>query len=249
MDSTSLQPFLINLVSDLLWLILGAIAMLLLRCLRVTRPTRLIWEFLHPEKIIICVAIKKINTKDYKKPVTGIGQLKAIAYIVTSLNKAYKEIDFKNILSSEEELGRDIDSDIILLGGPKTNKIAGRFFEIFKGYNIASQDKNGNIFWKENSKPEKYEGKITDGKVTKDYGLIIKMHNILSTSKKTKLILFAGCHTYGTIAAAQYFCEYLPKEIRKEENYALLISCDILNGYPTNLTLEKKYFFKIKGQK
>jgi hypothetical protein len=237
-------PILINLVSNSIWVALGVIATLCIRYIYIVLPTKRLWGIVFPEKTIICTSTVKTDTGEYTRPATGIGQLKAITYLVTSLNKAYKKIDFKNILYSEEEIKQNIENDLILLGGPKNNQITKLFFERFDFHNIVLQNINGVIYWQETN--QVFKGEIINGKVTKDYGLIVRMDNIFSSSRKTRLILFSGCHTYGTIAAARFFCECFPKEINKKDNYILLISCDVIDGYPIKIKLEKKILLNRK---
>jgi hypothetical protein len=232
----------VNLAANLIWLILGGIIAIMIRYFHIVFPTKQLWGLLEPEKAIICTATTKVDTGKYLRPSTGIGQLKAITHIVTSLNKAYKKFDFKNILSSEEEIKQGIENDVILLGGPKNNKITKLFFEKFDFYNLALQNEDGAIYWQKTNNI--YQGTTEDGKVRKDYGIIIKMNNLFSTEKNTKILLFSGCHTYGTIAAARYFCEYSHKFLKwkKKKNYILLLSCDVRDGYPVNIKLEDKIF-------
>jgi len=72
------------------------------------------------------------------------------------------------------------------------------------------------------------------------------MKNPFASTANTKLILFSGCHTYGTIAAAKYFCETIQKQIRLKmhENLAVLVSCDVIDGYPVSIKLEDSINFK-----
>ena len=75
---------------------------------------------------------------------------------------------------------------------------------------------------------------------------MIKMKNPFASTANTKLVLFSGCHTYGTIAAAKYFCETSQKQVpfKKDENIAFLVSCDVVDGYPVSIKLEDSVKFK-----
>ena len=237
-----------NLTANLIWLVLGGIVTIMARYFHVVFPTKQLWGLFEPDKAIICTATTKVDAGKYLRPSTGIGQLKAITHIVTSLNKAYKNFDYKNILFSEETIKQDIENDIILLGGPKNNKITELFFKNFDYYNLVLQDgeEDSAIYWQKTNKI--YRGTIENGKVRKDFGIIIKMNNLFSTDKNTKILLFSGCHTYGTIAAARYFCDYLHKDLKwkKKKNYILLLSCDVIDDYPVKIKLEDKIFLTEK---
>lgn len=234
-----------NLAADLIWFVLGGIVTIIARYFYIVFPTKRLWGLYEPEKTIICTATTKDNTGIYLRPATGIGQLKAITHIVTSLNKAYKKFNFKNILSSEEEIKQSIENDIILLGGPKNNQITKLFFKNFDNYNLVLQDdeEDSAIYWQKTNKI--FRGKTDENDiVVKDYGIIIKTDNFFSTDKNTKILLFSGCHTYGTIAAARYFCESVQKKLKwkKKKNYILLISCIVKDGYPIKIKLKDKIF-------
>ena len=66
------------------------------------------------------------------------------------------------------------------------------------------------------------------------------------TSRDRTTILFAGSHTYGTIAAAKFFTEDLHKHLHKltrngRKNLVILVSAHIVNGYPTKISIERSY--------
>jgi len=236
------EAILSNLLANLIWFGLGIIITLIFHCIRTVLPTRRMWGLAKPEEAIICVSTSSVDDGGYKMYATGSGQLKAITHIVTSLNKAYKEFDYKNILFSREPMGDEIENDIILLGGPKNNQITKLFFEKLNLKEIVSQEADSTIWWK----GESYKGKIENGKVKNDYGIIIKMSNPFSKGKNTKILLFSGSRTFGTIAAATYFCEYeyLRKELKckKKKNFILFISCDVNDDYPVTIKLIDKEF-------
>ena len=226
-----------NLVANLIWLTLGVGVTYLGRYAFIVLPAKRLWGYLVSDKITICTATTKADTGEYLRPSTGIGQVRALAFVITSLNKAYKKVNFKRILLSDEEIKHHIEDDLLLLGGPKNNQITKLFFEKFDFYNLLNQAEDGSIYWQK--KNIVYKGETRNGKVTKDYGLVIKMKNPFASTANTKLILFSGCHTYGTIAAAKYFCESVQKQIhlKKDENVAVLVSCDVVDGYPVSIKL------------
>jgi hypothetical protein len=75
------------------------------------------------------------------------------------------------------------------------------------------------------------------------------------------LYLFAGGHTYGTVAAARFFTEQLRRDYlylkrlyryfnrfrtRQVRNIAFIISCDVTDEFPTNICLEREVQFEIE---
>lgn len=247
MEHFKIGDILLSLTSETIFLLLGIIATFLGRFLFIILPSKKLWDFAEPDKVLICVATIKTNTGEYIRPSTGIGEVRALAYIIASLSIGYKKINFKKILLSEEGLRHDIEDDIILLGGPKNNQITKLFFEKIKDLNLLYQDEDGTITINKNTVQKVA---IKDNKVSKDYGLIVKMKNpFASTHKNTKLFLFSGHHTYGLIAATKYFCEsiYKDKEIKlkRKDNIAVLVSCDVCDGYPFSIKREAYIKFKV----
>jgi hypothetical protein len=88
-----------------------------------------------------------------------------------------------------------------------------------------------------------YEGHAINRKAVMDYGLIVRTNNPF-TSRHRTAVLFAGSHTYGTIAAAKFFTEDLYKHLGKltargKKNLVVLVSAHSVNGYPTKMNLER----------
>ena len=73
------------------------------------------------------------------------------------------------------------------------------------------------------------------------------MKNPFDSSKNTFISLFSGCHTYGTIAAAQYFTEHYVKKTKGlkkvKENLFILVECDVIDGFPIDIKLREIYEF------
>ena len=146
---------------------------------------------------------------------------------------------------SDDQLQNRIEKDLILLGGSKNNKITRRLINKFRTSSIVDQTATA-IYWMQSQDQKKFTPKIRDKDVISDYGLIVRMKNPF-TSYNSTICLFSGEHTYGTIAAAKYFTENLYKEARWKDvgrNIVAIVSCDVVDGHPVNLRLEKKYIFK-----
>ena len=109
---------------------------------------------------------------------------------------------------------------MLILGGPKNNQITEKFFELMDDKQPAIQN-GSTIYWrkKEDDKwiddgADVYNGEVHDGKVVKDYGLALRTQSPFTAQPRT-VVLFCGCHTYGTLAAARYFTERMQGEFRK----------------------------------
>lgn len=193
----------------------------------------------NPEKLIICAGATGLeDTGEYKRPSTGIGELRALAIIAPSLNTAHKNIKFKNIIMANEVLGERINDDIILLGGPKHNRFAKKLLECIKELSIVEQDEYALKWQVKNQEDQMFAWPDGNGKIHYDYGLIVRIENPFSSDNST-VYLFSGQHTYGVIAAAIYFVENYVK-IRNilKRNVVAVVRCDVIDDYPVNIKLK-----------
>jgi len=134
------QDLLINLLASLLWFILGLFVYHASRIFIFIQPTKKLWNLQNNKNLIICVAASaQIDTGKYLRPTTGIGQVRAIGYIIESLSAAY-DVKIENILLSTDQVQKQIEKDLIVLGGPKNNEITKLFLEKIKTYEIVQQD-------------------------------------------------------------------------------------------------------------
>jgi hypothetical protein len=124
-----IHSLLIGLLTNFIWLPIGAMLIFLGYFIQVRMPKRRLWQVKDPSHLIVCSAAStKTNTGVYHRPATGIGQVRALTLATRSLNQAYsKKFDVRNILLSDENLQERIENDILILGGPKNNRVAAKF--------------------------------------------------------------------------------------------------------------------------
>lgn len=243
-----IKGILLGLFKSFLWLIIGYFGGKLKRKLTEIRPIKKLWRIKNFKDLIIVAATStKTDTGDYLRPATGIGQLRALGYAIESLSQAY-DVRIKNILLSDDQVQKQIERDILLLGGPKNNEVSKLFLEKLNGlHKIADQNEN-TIIWLADGQEEKFAGVKENKQIKKDYGLIIRTENPFSSQKdKPTICLFTGCHTYGTIAAAKFFTNIYKKQIKlftkAKKNIFLLVECDVLDGFPVAIKMVKKHEF------
>ena len=249
-----IHSILVSLLSNFFWLPIGACCTYIGFYLQVRLPNRKLWHLKDPSRLVICAANStNTNTGVYRRPATGLGQVRAIAFATRSLYNAYRgKLDIQNILLSNEPLQERIEHDLLLLGGPKNNDVSRQFLEALQSEQPAMM-KGSTIIWRTNTVKgqwvdqgaSEYEGQVANRKVLLDYGLIVHSSNPF-TSRNRTIVLFAGSHTYGTVAAAKFFTEDLRKHLGKitrpsRKNYVVLVSSQIVNGYPTKMKVEKSY--------
>lgn len=247
-----IHSVLINLLSNVLWVPVVAVVAWLAYFIGVRLPHRRIWRLADPSRLTVCASNStNTNTGVYARPSTGIGQVRALALAINSLHAAYrKKMDIRHILLSTDHMQDRMENDLLILGGPKTNRVAAELFQAIQQEEPAYMIKN-TIYWRVKQRGGQwvddgileYEGHAVSRKITQDYGLIIRMRSPF-TAKARTVILFSGSHTYGTVVAAKYFTE--SKDIRrllkkKQQNLVALVSAQIIDGYPTKLRLEQYY--------
>ncbi len=246
---------LLNLAANLIWLPVGALLAYVGFIMQVRLPRRRLWQIKDPTCLVVCAANSTTtNTGVYQRPSTGIGQVRALTLATRSLNKAYsKQLDIQNILLSKDHLQERIEHDLLILGGVKNNQVATKLLELLKDEQPVFQTPDA-IYWRTQRDQQglwsdygaiEYVATAVKRQVVTDFGIIIRCQSPFTTRKRT-VILFSGGHTYGTIAAAKYFTESLPGHLHKvlsggKQNFVLLVSAHILDGYPTKIKLERSY--------
>jgi hypothetical protein len=243
-----LHTLLIGLASNIIWLPVGALLAYFIFLIRVRFPNRRLWQIKDPSRLVVCAANSTVtNTGVYGRPSTGIGQVRALALAVRSLNQAYsKSLDIQNILLSTDRLQERLENDLLILGGPKNNAVAAKFLELLAEEQPAKQLDTA-IYWREqqnrtgqwlDQSATEFLGNAVKRQVVMDYGLIVRA--------RSPFTLFSGSHTYGTIAAGKYFCDTLHRHLRSllkggKQNFAVLVSAHIVDGYPTKIKMERAY--------
>lgn len=217
------------------------------------QPTQRLWQLRDPENLIISAAMTcEVNTgeeytgEQYYRPNTGLGELRALGLVMSSLKTAYNNIQIKNVLLSTDPLGQEIDKDLILLGGPKHNQHTEFMLSHVRGLSLLAYQERDTIYWRVGEKERVFKPKVEDKKVVRDYGLIIRMSNPLSHAGNT-FCLFSGGHTYGVVASAKYFTERYYERARRwgriGPNLLAVVGCQVLDGCPVDIRLEAEYIF------
>lgn len=179
-------------------------------------------------------AVPKDAVLYHYKNDTGEGQVRALTCLVSSLYAAYgHEIDWGQLCFSNKLSGCKVDfqhtRDLILLGGPSTNEYTKAVLDGLSylvslcshgadiGLTITKRDGfqkhwYGIQYYYDAQDPlltpknRKYYQQTLSKRVTLlDHAIIIRKTKNHS-SKCGVIYVFAGCTTYGTYKAAEYFC-------------------------------------------
>ena len=114
-----------------------------------------------------------------------------------------------------------------------------------------SFDENANLtHTHENGEQTTFSPELSEGEqkyFEKDYGLIMNVKNPLDKNKR--IISIIGCRSVGCYGATQYLCNNIHtiKNKIKDDEYAIVISCD---GEEENITSEPVFeaYFKLDTQ-
>ncbi|MFE0764794.1 hypothetical protein [Streptomyces smyrnaeus] len=160
-------------------------------------PARRIWRFEKAAELSTVVDTDHVDTGRYRRPVSGLGQVRALSLLVPSLHLAYRDLDLEKLHLSAHLPGSALEGDLLVLGGPKTNETAGRLLTAMAD-SLPFRTGSGRIVW--DGTP--YEGDAADGAVTRDLGLVIRAPNPFNPA--ARVVLLCGWSTYGTLAAARW---------------------------------------------
>jgi len=165
----------------------------------------------------------------------SIGEMRSLIYVTPSLKDAYKKFSAFNIYVSDDNIASNLENDLILIGGPRGNRITKLILDkidlpfSFDGLNIKI-DHNGNL--------SSYGLFIEDGHDVFDHGIILKTKNPLNRSRS--LILFAGLGMHGTTAAARCFVtEFKRLKYLLTNEFVAVVRTDIVDGHAGEPKIEK----------
>ncbi len=188
-----------------------------------------LWPF-DSDSIVILAKSVETDTGKYRRPATGLGQVRALAMISPTLSEVTGELDVNRVVFSDFHLHNFLENNLVLLGGVKNNEITRLIMtKLCGGKNLLSQ-KDSVITWGEVN----YEGKVnTEGEIETDYGYFIRRKNPFGT-KGTVVVILAGAHTYGTLAAARWYVEESQKRgsaIRNHRYFEGLVEVNVVKGH------------------
>lgn len=213
---------------ELIGFVLGAVVVATGRVWR-TQVHKSVWQLRDPSSLVICVSDStQTDTGEYTRPATGIGQVRALATIAPHLARAYESVDLERIAFPHEVRGWGLGHDLVLLGGPVTNSVTERLFEEF-GDKIPARFDGADII---TSDGERHAGKIKNAKVAEEVALIVWSRNPFSDQDETRLIVLAGAHTFGTLAAAQYLTRRYGRRRRmSDDSFVEVVRARVVDGH------------------
>lgn len=229
-----------DIAKELLGAALGVLATgaasFFLHRVAITKARRL-WRLRQPKGLSIVLSTSaRVSTGTYDRPVTGLGPARALGLVAPSLVTAYRTLSENAVTLSEFCDDRAREGDLILLGGPKNNAVTREALaRLDRKLPITMKTvKDERILRRTDSGDELVQPASTPspsfGRSGADYGFILRAPNCFDSSGT--LTIFAGTHTYGTVAAARYFLDNA-KEMRKltkQKRFVILIRARVTAG-------------------
>jgi len=143
--------------------------------------------------------------------------------------KAWRDVDAQNVYFANEISGSDLEADLILIGGPKTNALSARVLDLVgEAHGISQQ---GSTIIAGNSK---FEGEVASDATGTDYGLLLHINNPFAQGHR--LVLLSGSHTFGTVAAARFMTSS-PTVSRHNGEFAVVLRTSVERGHALAATI------------
>lgn len=182
------------------------------------------WALTTPDNVKICVsASESVDTGKYSRPSTGIGQARSLAVVAPNLTRGWRSINLQQILFPSQLQGHDLETDLILIGGPRTNSWTQRALEL-----LADSLDVGQEGWVISAGRRQFEGEAAEGDVAVDYGLVVRAANPFSPGHR--VVILSGSHTYGTVGAARFAVES-PQMLKYSGDVAFVVSVRVAGGH------------------
>jgi hypothetical protein len=186
------------------------------------------WQIRDNEPLFCAIsALRREHTGKYLRRATGFGEIRGYASIVYSLARAYERSVMQDARLYFGDAFPDdrLPSSLILLGGDDNNDVTHQMMRHFELQNkklpfrfhfekdergkdtgvkcLFVQDIEGieTPYNPQYEEVEKADGAREGIQVVQDFGVVARLPNPLNPD--AKLYIFAGCHTYGTAAAAK----------------------------------------------
>ncbi|QMU69079.1 hypothetical protein [Streptacidiphilus sp. P02-A3a] len=185
-------------------------------------PARRIWRFDEGTDAVVVVATLVKADTNQNRLATGLGQVRGVSLIAPSLMRAYRSANVENIRLSALVGGSDLERNLVVLGGTKNNAVTERILSGLGGQLPFTLTRSGEVI---NWQGDIRESDFQNGKVVRDYGVIVRSVNPMAPGKR--IVLLAGLRTYGTVAAARWLlsqggARQLPADV------AVLVEADVL---------------------
>jgi hypothetical protein len=208
-------------LSALVGLVVGAAVGVARWSVAAQRPARRAWRFKSGRDLVIVIATSgMVDTGTYQRAMTGLGQVRALSILTPSLRSAYRDVDLQRVRLSEELGEGQLDSDLLVIGGPKNSSVTKMLLDKLRPQ-LPFSVENTSIIWDGIT----YDGQTVSGQVVHDYGYVVRTTHPLHPARR--VVIIGGSHTYGTACAARWLIEEGGSR-RLRADIAVLIEADVV---------------------
>ncbi|RAY13040.1 hypothetical protein DPM19_21280 [Actinomadura craniellae] len=178
------------------------------------RALRNVWGFGRRDRVmVVCTELDDPETRQFPEPREFIysykyGDLDALFEVVTTLLRLFPALELRVVSYNELDRSQlDLDSHLVLIGGPDYNKVTERIleeadtcFDYLSPYSRQPSRRHPDeiVLLARESGDELF---FTTDK--RDYGYFETLDNIYAEGKR--IVLIGGCHTLGVTGAAKTF--------------------------------------------
>lgn len=197
------------------------------------RKDRRVWAR-RSDRVLILMATSRTNTGTYGRPVTGLGQARAMGLITPLLTRCYRDPGSITVDLSSFRVNTALEGDLILLGGLKNNEVTRQALSKLDAELPVTMKTTGDeqLYLRTDGSEEPFlttGGALpTDSAEGADHGLIIRTRNCFDS--EGTLTIFAGTHTYGTVAAVRYLLEHESEIASLGDKFVVVVKSFVTAG-------------------
>jgi hypothetical protein len=233
------MPYYAQVGLDLVQQALVAVVVFAAGVLWLRTGNRALFRFANPHAVTVVVsASAHTDTGTYRRSSTGIGQVRALAVLGPRFNFAYGKSLLDQVFPSDAELHERIERRLIVLGGPKTNRVAAEIVDETRDeaptFPLEPVPESA-VTWE----GARYESNGDGTHLKRDHGYVVRVQNPFApTGTRATALLLGGASTSGGHAAARIFT--IDRWFRRSGDYAALVECHVRDGFPTKIRVLKR---------
>lgn len=132
-------------------------------------------------------------------PRMSSGDIKALTEVILSIRAMYPNLQYRHVSSPDLPTG-GLDDNLVVIGGPKWNWVSRYFLSERKESPVSFEEYD--IVVRAEPDDERFCASVEDSQILGDTGVICRLPHPDAPDKA--VLIFAGCHTYGVLAAVRY---------------------------------------------
>ncbi len=202
---------------------------------RVSRdgPYSAVWNLRENQTIgIVTGAIQEDSAGQV--PRMSSGDIKALTEVILSIRSMYPKLHYRHAFSPDFSTG-ELDDNLVIIGGPKWNWVSAYFFEKRQDSPVSFDEYD--IVVHGEAEDDVFSASVEGEVITRDVGVICRLPHPDAADKA--VFMFAGCHTYGVLAAVRYVSYAKPYSLgnvrdlarRVERHWILRLTRSVLGRY------------------